>query len=218
MPDQRAIDRRGGSRIQLGSHRATTPSRDTDPTTDTVGLTPVNGLLHGGTPLRTPKSGPTGVQGSPDETVDAVMKKAGRDMVEQACMHIETAATTVAGVIPLAASPFTLAQATPQLATARAYLGMAQNLLEQGLAMQGLIQKGAPPGGSIGPDGMPMDEGEWVQIRVRLQVLTSQLDGADARMAAALHPQLLQLLIDCRLAIADQRVREMLARTTQSGS
>jgi len=177
----------------------------------------VNGLLHGGTPLRTPKPDSTDVQGSNGEIVDAVTKKAGRDLVEQACTHIETAANIVAETIPLAATPFTFGQATAQLATARGVLGMAQNLLEEGLAMQGLIQRGAPPGGSIGPDGLPMNEGEWLHIRIRLQVMTVQLDGAQAQMAAVLQPQLLQLLIDCRTAIASERARKALARATQSG-
>jgi hypothetical protein len=219
MPYERTGDRRDGTHLPLASHSAVGPSRDVaDPTTDAVGLAPVPGLLGGGTLLRTPGPGQTDTQDPNQDAADKAIKNAGRTLVTQARQHLDTATRAILDMIPLAHSPFTVGQAMPLLGQAQSHMSIVQNLLDEGLAMQGRIQRGAPPGGSIGPDGMPMNEGEWLQIRLKVKALSLQIAAATPQTAATLHPQLVQLSIEWQQAIAADQMRAVLARVPQPAS
>jgi hypothetical protein len=212
MPYDRPLERRAGTSDPLSSqHR----SRDgADSVAAPVGIRPVPGLLRGGTLLRSPGPGPTGVGGD----VVNPMNDAGRAMVKHALEFLTMAQNAVAQAIPLATSPELFGQAMAMLAPARGYVDSARSLLEQGLELQGRIQRGAPPGGSVGQDGLPMDEGDWLQVRLNLGVIAQQLAAPNPAGAGALHAQLIQLVTDCHQAMVTDQIRETQRRVAQMGS
>lgn len=155
-------------------------------------------------------------------------KEAGSQIVEQAVTMLETAQSTIAGAIPLAA----MAATRPQTAGAVAgiltqvlgQVSQARGMLDDGLALQGRIQKGAPPGASIGKDGMPLNEGGWKNVRLQIMrlemMLTAQAGNpfAPAGLIAQMQHQIMMAVIACRQQIAKDQIADAIAKATAASA
>lgn len=154
--------------------------------------------------------------------VDKANRNIGRSLVDQALNLLQTAQSTLTGAIPLApmvaVQPHMAATVVGILAPVLGQVQSARAMLDQGLALQGRIQKGAFPGASIGKDGMPLDEGGWKAVRLQLIQIETHLTMlvanplAAAGLVAQLHHQLMMVVVSSRHEIIHEQIAESIKK------
>lgn len=169
----------------------------------------------------------TAVADAQDEAARA-RKGAGIQIVEQAVTMLETAQSTIAGAIPLAAMAATRPQTDGAVAgiltQVLGQVSQARGMLDDGLALQGRIQKGAPPGASIGKDGMPLNEGGWKKVRLQIMqlemLLTAQAGNpfVPVGLVAQMQHQIMMAVIACRKQIANDQIADAIAKATAASA